>query len=920
MKQEHTWMVAFLLFAGTAKGVGAQEASSGLRIQLVDASSKTPLPGVRVRIASRRVETNDEGKAEVKLPPGLYDLETRYDLYEPEKVSQVEVEAGEIRDVIIELNYIEGSGEEIIVEVFLKRGTEEAQLRLRRESSAVQDGVSAEEMSRSGDGDAGGAVKRVVGATLVGGQYLFVRGLGGRYIATLLNGAPLPSTDPDQPGVQLDLFPSSVLSSLTLVKTFTPDLPGDASGGTLQLSTKDFPDQFGVGLTLSLGFNDRTSFQNAPLGQTGGLDWFGMDDGTRNTPRALPKDRPLLPSEALPQDGVDQIGQRFKNTWRIADGLVGPNGKIGFNMGDTLRVGARRVGYVFNLSYSNSSQTIRGERVSRVYLKDAEDGEVGSIPERERISTTQAVQWGGLFSLKAELSRKDQMGLVLLGTQTGEAYTGVLTGYDADLDADVRQSRVRYTERNLWLAQLLGDHKESLPFGMSAKWNITGSLGNRSEPDTKDLILTANTGTNQYRWRPSPGSGERLFLSLGQRELGGSADVSLPLSMFNIKPQIKFGGAVRVNEREFSLRRFLYLTGPNYVPTDAFLEPQELFARQNVGDKVRLFETTSASDGYRASQSVLAAYLMADVPVASWMKLIGGARVESFRQSVLPQSPFQTQTDASAGGHRTDVDVLGSVGLIFTLSEQVSVRAGYGSTVARPQVRELAPFLYPDFIRLRNILGNPALKRARLDNFDARLEWFPSVKDVLALTLFAKNFENPIEMVAFANNTFSYANASGGFNAGVEFEVKLGLQHLSKALEGFDVGTNATFLHSEVRISDADRGQSTSQSRPLAGQSPFVINASLGYENEPSGFGLRIMYNVFGRRLSEVGREGLPDIYQEPTHSMDLAVDWKVIKEVSLKLNIENILYDDTELTQGGVRIQNYNQGLTGTLGVSINL
>jgi hypothetical protein len=224
-------------------------AGTGVEGVVRDAATSETLIEAPVIVVGRgtRVLTDYDGRFAVDLPPGTYSLRSYYDLYQPTRMNDIVVRRGQCTSVVLELDSNASEGEEVVIEVRADTGSEASALRSRREAAAVQDGVSAEEIRRSPDSDAGQAARRIVGATVVGGQYLFVRGLGGRYSSVLLNGAYLPSSDPDQPGVQLDLFPSAILNGLTVAKTFTPDLPGDAAGGTMLISTREYPSRFQIG-------------------------------------------------------------------------------------------------------------------------------------------------------------------------------------------------------------------------------------------------------------------------------------------------------------------------------------------------------------------------------------------------------------------------------------------------------------------------------------------------------------------------------------------------------------------------------------------------------------------------------------------------------------------------------------------------
>ncbi len=886
-------------------------AGTGVEGVVRDGSTSETLIEAPVIVVGRgtRVLTDYDGRFAVDLPPGTYSLRSYYDLYQPTRMNDVVVRRGQCTRVTLELDSNASEGEEVVIEVRADTGSEASALRSRRESAAVQDGVSAEEIRRSPDSDAGQAARRIVGATVVGGQYLFVRGLGGRYSSVLLNGAYLPSSDPDQPGVQLDLFPSAILNGLTVSKTFTPDLPGDAAGGTMMISTREFPSRFQLAVTGSLGFNSQTTFQSGPTGPAGGLDWLGFDDGRRSLPASIPRTQTLqgLPS----REQQVEAGRGFRPRFGIRDGLAAPAGRLGINMGDTVMLGDRRLGYFVSLGYANSTQILANELVRPSAVID-DEGNIQMQSEQRRTSFTNSVSWGGLASMNLELSDDDELQLTVLALQSSESYTGLGVGYDFESDQDIRATRVRWVERNLFFGQLAGDHR-ALPFHARLHWSVAGSFGSRSEPDIRDMIYGANRGSPNYTFRPSTsGSGERFFLDLTQREIDASADLAVPIETATFR----LGGASRFNERGFDFRRFRYEGIDTSVDT---LPAVDLFDSARNGEWYTIVERTDRTDGYRASQTLVAGFAMLDWPIVPWLRVVGGARVEAFRQTVSSGSTiFPPGENASMfDTRRTDLDVLGSAATIFTLTDQVFLRASYGTTVARPQVRELARFPFPDFIRQRTITGRAGLQRTRIHNFDLRLEWFPSPTEVIAVTGFAKVFEQPLEITAEANNQFSYRNFQSGLNAGGEVEARFSFARFTQDLRWFDLATNVAVVFSEIQMTPEQRAAATNSVRPLAGQSPYVVNVSLGFTHPDSGISVRLFYNVFGPRLLEVGIQGVPDVYQEPFHSFDVTASWQFDPHFELRLGVENVFDDDYLVTQGGFALQQYNQGISANLGLT---
>jgi outer membrane receptor protein involved in Fe transport len=873
---------------------------------------ETIIEGAVQVVGGRRVFTNMDGCFQIELPPGTYTLRVSYDLYQTARVQNVVVRRGEATEVTVDLQPDTETLQEVVVTARADRATEATQLELRRQSASVSDAISAQEIARSPDNTASEAVRRVVAATIVGGQYLYVRGLGGRYTNTLMNGAPLPSLDPDAPGVQLDLFPSNVLTALTIYKTFTPDLPADMVGGAMSISTREFPTRFKASLGLSLGLNTMTTFADA-LGYRGGaLDWLGFDDGTRALPSAVPRDR-AIDRTTLSAEQLTTIGRSFQNVWNLERTTAPPAFRVSASVGDTVQVGGRDLGYLLTATYGLSNQRLR-ETVAFQQLAPSPEDEDVLTPQvverlsRESMQTTASL--GVLGTLSYRLGEHDQLSLTSLFANAADNYAGFVQGRSEQFGDLIAARRLRWLERNTWWNQLAGEHKRVLG-SARLRWQFSANTGRRAEPDTRDL--TYGSTPAGYAWLPSGLSG-RIFSELDQRDLAGSSDLAIPMA----NATLKVGGAFRETSREFSQRRFRYdvvgsLEGLNYLP------PEQLFGTL---DERRFWnEFTRPDDGYRARQGLQAAFAMIDWPVTDWLRITGGVRAESFRQVIDNRSEFVGAGGTTVTGvevRRTNVDALPSAALILRPAEGLYIRTSYGRTVARPLVRELALVQYPDFVRRRNVVGNPELRRTIVDAVDARVEWFPSSEEVIAASFFYKTFVDPIESVIQGrNNDFSFQNARGATNYGAEFELRLSLGRFTEALRMFGLGANFTLVQSEVELYPEDQRLLTSLSRPLAGQSPYVANVSLGIAPPETGFSARLYYNVFGPRLIDVGKLGLPDIYQQPFHSLDLTVTWEATRQISIKGSIENLLNDDFRLEQGGELIQGYEPGLTFGVGLT---
>jgi hypothetical protein len=898
--------------------------------------------GRNVRV--RNTLTDLDGYYVANLPPGVYTIRTRFDGYITQ-TQEVEVarrqcerldfalETDELTEVEVEFEAASGSIAQVLTE--------------RRQAATVQDGISAEEISQSQDGDAAAATQRVVGATVVD-RYLFVRGLGGRYTSVLLNGAYIPSSDPDYPGIELDLFPSGVLNSLNIVKTFNPAMPGDAAGGTLLIDTRSFPEELEASISLSFGVNSMSTFQSTLARPGGGLDWLGFDDGSRSLPSLIQSDellgRPLRSrfesDEAFQQAQDDFFGtaRQFRQGYQLEDAVGPPLVSLSASLGNSGDIAGRRLGYFVTVGYGLDTQILRGEQLNTTQVETEGVGDeqrlvdVDPLVLRERDSYSQEVQWGALGTVGLEVAPDNDLSLTLFWTQTAESYFGRFEANDISASGQgfIDESRDFFIQRNLFFGQLRGEHRD-LPGEATLDWNLNGAIGALTRPDIRDVLYaTPDPDSVPFRLQSFPGQNRRLFMNLEQREISGGSNLSIPVveDVF----QVSTGGLFRTREIDLGLRRFDLGNARRFDSRaiDTSLPPEELLIDDNFGiEGFQYEETTQSTDGYNGFQGLAAGYAAMDVHVTDWLRFSGGLRLEVFRQSLLPLLPtesfddaFQQSIDQGASDltDRTDIDPLGNLVAVIQPIEDMYIRLGWGSTVARPLLREIAPLAFPDFIRSRLVLGNPELRRSRIENFDVRWEYFPSPLEVVAVSFFIKTFNDPIEQVAFSNSQFTFRNAASALNFGGELEARINLGTIFEPLEMFDFLGNLTLVYSEVTLDEETRANVSSLQRPLAGQSPYVVNLSLGFR-PVEGVELRLLYNVFGERIIDVGLNFQPDYYQQPYHSMNFVFRWQFHPNFTLSGRVTNIFYDDYLLTQttpdGEVLvIQQFNEGLTGVLGI----
>jgi outer membrane receptor protein involved in Fe transport len=884
---------------------------TGIRGRVVDAQTGEPLIEASVRVtrgAKRQARTDLEGNFVLRLAPGSYDIRVSYDLYTGSRLTGIIVGRGEATVVEIRLEPDESAVEEVVVEAKADTRTEAGILQTRKKAVTANDSVSAQQIARSPDSSAADAAKRVPSATVVEGRYVFVRGLGGRYSMTLVNRTPVPSPDPDEQAVPLDLFPAALLSNLTVVKTYSADLPGQFAGGTLLIETSAYPRDLQLKLNASAGFDSETTFRDRRDYPGGDLDFLGFDDGTRDLPDSVPDDGPARSGmNGLDDPAIEAIGEDFSNVWSTHETQSPPNFSLGATVGDTVRVKGKKLGYLGTLGFGRKLE----RRATEVRAAGITGGELTLRQELLSTVGTETATLGGLGNVSFEPAPNHDVEMFALYTHKGRDRAQLVTGFSETDGLEIEDTRLQFVEQALAFGQLHGRHRLARAGDLVVEWQGNASLARRDEPDTRDIhYFVLEDG--RIRYQNQPGSGERFFSSLKDVSGGGGLHVERPLG--RLRPRL--GGSAQHTERSFSARRLRFdFVGRD--PSVLFLPPEDMLSPENIGPFFELEERTLPSDAYDASLTILAGYAALEVGVTDDLRVIPGVRYEVADQALTPGTPFAIAQAQVEGVDRTDSSVLPSANVVYAIGERMNLRGAYSRTLARPHFRELAPFLFFDYTRRRSVSGNPALVETRIHNADARWELFPAETEVVAASFFYKRFEDPIEQVIVnaGQGDISFDNAAGARTLGVELEGRVALRRLWRALNGFRAGANLSWIHSRVDLTGEQVGSQTNSDRPMQGQSPYVVNLDLGFARR--GTEVTALYNVFGRRLEEVGTQGLPDVYEQPFHRVDLVASQDVGRGFRLKLGGTNLLNRSVVVKQGDFTVESYPVGVTGTVTVS---
>ncbi|HWK89952.1 MAG TPA: outer membrane beta-barrel protein, partial [Longimicrobium sp.] len=663
--------------------------------------------------------------------------------------------------------------EAVTVAATRERGSVNQALDAQRTATGIVNATTAEQIARSPDANAAQAVQRVSGVTVQDGRYIFVRGLGERYTTTSLNGSRLPSPETDRKVVPFDLFPAGLLQSVTTSKTFTPDLSADFSGAHVDIRTREYPSRPVFSLSTSLGFNTAATGRGMPTGPSSGSEWLAYAGADRALPDAV---RRLGDFRGVPQTEINRAARTFRNVWTPRTGEGRPPASGGFSLGGESPLLGHDVGYVFSGSYSSTQELRQGERRmvvagDPVRVVNHFAGETGRS----------SVLWGGVANLSTRLGGHTRLSLNNLYNRSSDSEAHLDSrGELPDYDYPVRRSWLSFVERSVRSNQLRGEH--TLFGGHGLEWQVTSAEVTRDEPDRTDLLFVSDP-EGRYSVEAFTGTGaRRSFSELRERSWTEGLGYR-----FGLGPaEVKLGGLLRQTDRDVDVRSYGFalfgLSADEYL-----LSPEQLFDGRYAADGSSNLRIQNNSDGgrYQARDRVSAGYVMVEQPVGR-LRIVGGARYEVWDLGITAQ-PIN-ESEERTYDYR-NADVLPSLALNLKLSGTQNLRFAVSQTLARPEYRELVPFLQRNPVGDLNFVGNDSLRRSLVRNLDLRWERYPASGEVLSIALFAKQFDAPIEQIQIATSgasVLTFVNTESAVNYGVETEVRKNLEMLGGSFSRFD--------------------------------------------------------------------------------------------------------------------------------------
>ena len=867
---------------------------------VIDQKSKETLIGAVVTVDGTNVKaiTNIDGNFQID---GL-DKEKKYTLYinyvgyKTQKIDGVQAKDA---DQVIALQPDEQQLKEVTVTAVERRNTDAAMIQVAKNSPVIVSNVSAQEISRTQDTNAGEVIRRVPGVSLIDDKFVMVRGLSQRYNNVWVNGGAVPSSEADSRAFSFDIIPSSQIDNLTIVKSPTAEYPADYSGGFIIVNTKEIPAENSFNIAVGGNWNTSSAFKDFSYSKGSGTDFLGFDNGMRNLNGGINAQlNPQLDANGKPVGdyATSLLGNGFNNDWLIKNKKPLGDLKLAASLNQRWMLGGRTLGMLAALNYTNEYRTYENMENNLYGIYDVANDKPNYLRHSVDDQYNNNVRLGAMLNftfLSKDGNHKYQLKNIFNQLATSR-YTW-RDGVSAQSNLE-RSAEYYYRSRTTYNGQLTGKHTFTSD---ALDWSIGYAYANRHLPDRRRYLIDDALESGVYAL--STGNDiSREWTQLDEHILSLGVNDKHHFKFGNFEPDLQVGAYGEYRTREYQTRNFIYNwnVSDNNMPSDFRHSdiPTLLSSEANMGyDKLYLLEEKQMRNNYRGHNTLGAGYLALSLPFGK-LGIHAGVRFEHNDMELISNSRDYEKSESSRH-YKTD-DVFPSLNTTYKISDQHQVRLSYGRSINRPEFREVSSSVYYDFDLASNVQGNTELKNCYVDNLDLRYEWYPSRGELISLAVFYKHFDSPIEWTyTVAGGTdliYSYKNAKSANNYGVELDIRKNLGFIG--LKDFSWSFNGALIKSKVQFEKGAK----EEDRPMQGQSPYLINTGIFYKNAPLKMDIALLYNRIGKRIIGVGRsEGstgddsnsrVPHSYEMPRNTIDFSLAKKFGEHLELKLNVRDLL------------------------------
>lgn len=819
-----------------------------------------------------------------------YTLTIKYISYKTKKIDGVRAEA-QPQAIEIKLTPDEQTLNEVTVTGVARKNTEIAVIQMTKSSPVIVSNVSAQEITKTQDTNAGEVIRRVPGVSLIDDKFVMVRGLSQRYNNVWINGGAVPSSEADSRAFSFDLIPSSQIDNMQIVKTPSPEYPADYTGGFITITTKDIPAENTAELSVGGNWNDITSFSDFKYAKGSGTDFLGFDSGMRGLNGGINSTL-----NSIAGNGVDLLNNHLNNDWRVRN--MNPVGdlKLSGSLGRRWKLGDRQLGMIAAFNYSNEYRKYEDMQNNLFGVYDAEKDESNYLRYSVDDQYNHNVRLGAMLNftlLSADGNSKYQLKNIF--NQIGNDRYTWREGLSAQSDNE-NSAEYYYRSRTTYNGQITGKHTFALD---ELDWSASYSYANRNVPDRRRYLINnaLEPGVMQLT---SPNDISREWTKLDEHIVSAAVNDKHDFKFGSFTPSLKFGAYGEYRTRKYTTRDFIYNwnAASNTLP-DGFrqFDLSEMLSDESYfgADRLYLLEEQHMRNNYKGNNYLGAGYFAANIPLGNF-NIYAGLRYEYDHMELITNTRDNAESPFS---HNYEYnDLFPSVNTTYKINDKHQLRLSYGKTVNRPEFREVSPSVFYDFDLASNVQGNTDLKPCYIQNVDFRYEFYPSKGELISIAAFYKYFDSPIEwtytVTGGTSLVYSYMNAQRANNYGIELDIRKDLSFIG--LPGFSWSFNGALIKSRVKF----EAGSKEEDRPMQGQSPYLVNTGLFYKNDKLQLDVALLYNRIGKRIIGVGRsEGttsgnealrVPDSYEMPRDVIDLSASKKFGNHWELKLSIRDLL------------------------------
>lgn len=843
--------------------------------KVADGKTKEALIGAMVTIkgTDKRAVTDMDGNFTLD---GLrsnvaYDLVVSYVGYKTQTLSQVKSKGGAGEELLVAMQPDEHTLGEVSIVGIERKNTEVAAVQQVKNSDVIVSNVSAQEIEKTQDSNAGEVIRRVPGVSLIDDKFVMVRGLSQRYNNVWMNGGAVPSSEADSRAFSFDIIPSQQIDNLTIVKTPSAEYPADYTGGFILINTKEIP------VSNSLSFTVGGNWNDASLG-----DFSTFSKST----------------SSLESMGASLLTGGFNNDWLVKNKNVYGDLKLGMNGAYRWQLGAHRLGLIAAANYSNEYRTYDDMQNNLFGVYDVANDHSNYLRHSVDNQYNNNSRIGAMlnFTLLSPSGNHKYEFKNIFNHLTNQRYTW-REGVSAQANLE-NSAEYYYRSRTAYNGQLTGKHTFT---GDQLDWSIGYAYANRHLPDRRRYLVDDAIENGQMALTTGNDI-SREWTQLDEHIFSANVNNKKELKFNAWTPSLKFGAYGEYRTREYKAREFIYNwdASNNSLPA-GFRQmdiPTLLSDEANLGaGKLDVLEQVRWRNNYSGHNTLGAGYLTVSLPFGP-LSVLAGVRFEHNDMELISNTRDNERSESSR--HYRDDDLFPSFNATYKFNDQHQLRASYGRTINRPEFREVSSSVYYDFDLASSVQGNTELKSCRIDNIDLRYEFYPSRGEQVSVAAFYKHFDSPIEWTyTVAGGTdliYSYKNAQSANNIGLELDIRKDLSFIG--LRNFSWSFNGALIHSRVTFPAGSK----EENRPMQGQSPYLVNTGLFYRNEGQKLNVALLYNRIGKRIIGVGRsEGttgsgsdetarIPDSYEMPRNVFDLSVTKKFGDRWELKVNLRDIL------------------------------